>query len=204
MGEYEAALADFDRAIELAPDDAWAITRRGVVHWSLRKYAAALADLDRAIELDPDYKWGFAVRGFTYGALEQYSEALVDFDRAIELDPDEARFHYGRWLLHVATSVPEKAQVDLSQALRLARQAHEEHPQDPSKIFELALYYLAAEEIDEAERLCHKALEEPPSAYIIREAIFNLDIILRFFPDHAGALAMQDLLQEYLQEAVQR
>jgi tetratricopeptide (TPR) repeat protein len=201
MGEYIAALADFNRAIELNPNNAWAITRRGVIYWSLKQYPAALADLDQAIELEPNYAWGFAVRGFAYGVLGQYTEALADLDRAIELVPDKAGVHYGRGLLHLAMSVPDQAQADLSQAIRLARQAHKKDPQNPLKVLTLALYYLAAEEIEEVERLYHQALIGPPPASIIREAIFDLDVFLRFFPDHAQALAMRDLLQAHLQEA---
>ncbi|MFX1555421.1 MAG: tetratricopeptide repeat protein, partial [Promethearchaeota archaeon] len=203
MGEYIAALADFNRAIELNPNNAWAITRRGVIYWSLKQYPAALADLDQAIELEPNYAWGFAVRGLTYGVLGQYPAALADFDLAIKLDPDGAGFRYGRGLLHLAMSVPDHAQTDLSHAIRLARQAYEEDPQNSFGILELGLYYLAAEEIEEAERLYRQALVEPPSASIIREAIFDLDVFLRFFPDHARALTMRDLLQEHFQEAEQ-
>jgi tetratricopeptide (TPR) repeat protein len=203
MGEYKAALADFNRAIELNPNNAWAITRRGVIYWSLKQYPEALADLNQAIEFEPNYAWGFAVRGFTYGVLGQYPAALADLDRAIELVPNEAGVHYGRGLLHLAMSVPDQAEADLSQAIRLARQAYEKDPQNPLKVLTLALYYLAAGEIKEAERLYHQALIGPPSASIIREAVFNLDVFLRFFPDHAQALAMRDLLQEHLQEAEQ-
>ena len=47
------ALADFTRAIELDPNDAWAITSRGQTYQAMERYDDALADFTRAIELDP-------------------------------------------------------------------------------------------------------------------------------------------------------
>ena len=49
MGKYQEALADFDRAIELKPDDAWAIASRGETYRLMGRYEEALADFNRAI-----------------------------------------------------------------------------------------------------------------------------------------------------------
>jgi regulator of sirC expression with transglutaminase-like and TPR domain len=38
------ALADFNRAIELDPDDRWAIGRRGEIYREMDRYGEALAD----------------------------------------------------------------------------------------------------------------------------------------------------------------
>jgi tetratricopeptide (TPR) repeat protein/predicted aspartyl protease len=51
--DFEQALADFDRACELAPDNADYVYQRGIVHLELRQDALALADFDRAIKLKP-------------------------------------------------------------------------------------------------------------------------------------------------------
>ena len=66
MGRYEEALADFSRAIELDPGNAWAIAVRGETYREMERYEEALADLNRAIELDPGDGWAIAHRGETY------------------------------------------------------------------------------------------------------------------------------------------
>ena len=88
MGRHEEALADFSRAIELAPDRTWVITSRGDTYRQMGRYAEALADLSRAIELAPDYTWAITSRGDTYRQMGRYAEALADLSRAIDLDPD--------------------------------------------------------------------------------------------------------------------
>jgi tetratricopeptide (TPR) repeat protein len=66
QGNYQEALAVYQRAIELAPNDAWAIASRGQTYHQMGKYEDALADFNRAIELDPNYAWAIASRGETY------------------------------------------------------------------------------------------------------------------------------------------
>ncbi|MEV0592446.1 tetratricopeptide repeat protein, partial [Nonomuraea cavernae] len=88
--QEQRALGDFNRAIELAPDNVWTISRRGQTYCWIGRYSEALADFSRAIELDPADAWATAHRGETYRLVKRYDEALADFSRAIELDPADA------------------------------------------------------------------------------------------------------------------
>ncbi len=88
LDRYEEALADLDRAIELGPDDKYALTYRGEVRTWIGRHGEALADLDQAIALDPDYSRAPASRGETYQLMGRYDEAVTDLTRAIELNPD--------------------------------------------------------------------------------------------------------------------
>ncbi|MGK7907510.1 MAG: tetratricopeptide repeat protein, partial [Synechococcus sp.] len=65
-GRYEEALADYNRAIELNPDDAWAIGSRGQAYRAMERYDEALEDFTRALELDPSLDWVIDERGDTY------------------------------------------------------------------------------------------------------------------------------------------
>ncbi|MER3588248.1 MAG: hypothetical protein C4322_08615, partial [Mastigocladus sp. ERB_26_1] len=57
MQRYKQALKDFDCAIELNPNYAWALVTRGEVYLMLKRYNAALVDFNRAIELEPNNDW---------------------------------------------------------------------------------------------------------------------------------------------------
>ncbi len=52
LGELEAALAAYDRAIALEPEFAAAYANRGVLHDRAGRYRAAIADYERAAQLD--------------------------------------------------------------------------------------------------------------------------------------------------------
>ncbi len=53
--DYDKALADYNKAIELDPKFATAYYNRGFVDADKKDYDKALADYNKAIELDPKY-----------------------------------------------------------------------------------------------------------------------------------------------------
>ncbi|MYT55966.1 tetratricopeptide repeat protein, partial [Streptomyces sp. SID7834] len=61
-GRYEEALADYDRAVEMDPQYAWARAGRAQVHEAMGRHEEALADYDRALEIDPLYEWAVGSR----------------------------------------------------------------------------------------------------------------------------------------------
>ena len=87
MKAYEQAINDYNSAIELKPEYAWAYGSRGLTYHLLKDYRRAIADFDHAIELKPEYAWAYGSRGRAYHLLKDYQRAIADFDRAIELDP---------------------------------------------------------------------------------------------------------------------
>jgi tetratricopeptide (TPR) repeat protein len=90
LKQYNEALADLNRAVELNPGDAQAITSRSDTYQEMKRYDEALADFNRAIELNPCNAWAIAGRGTTYLEMKRYNEALADLNRALELDPGYA------------------------------------------------------------------------------------------------------------------
>jgi tetratricopeptide (TPR) repeat protein len=52
--DYDAAIADLNRACELAPTESSYFYQRGLAHWHKGQRDAALADFDQAIKLKPD------------------------------------------------------------------------------------------------------------------------------------------------------
>ena len=51
--DLDGALADFNRAIELKPDEAALYVNRGQVKWGQKDADGALADFNRAVDLKP-------------------------------------------------------------------------------------------------------------------------------------------------------
>ncbi|WP_223280102.1 tetratricopeptide repeat protein [Nostoc sp. PA-18-2419] len=202
MERYPQALEDFDRAIELNPKLHWAIALRGETYRLMERYPQALEDFDRAIELNPKYGSAIAHRGYTYLMLKLYNEALADFNRAIDLDSDSNWYLYNRALAYQALNQPDKAWADLALAIKLAKQDYEKDAKDWSNAFNLALYYLAAQYHQPAERLYIHVLSQGASSESIREAIQDLNDFLTVFPDHVQATSMRQLLQSFLTEVV--
>ena len=56
-GDYDRALADFNKAIELQPDLADAYNNRGLAYHIKRDYDRAIADLDKAHRMGGGLGW---------------------------------------------------------------------------------------------------------------------------------------------------
>ena len=97
LGDYVGAIADYDAAIRLNPNEADFYWSRGKANNGLKDYFAAIRDFDTAIRLNPDDFYAYSSRGGAKSSLGQYDAAIADFDTAIRLNPnyDFAYSHRG-------------------------------------------------------------------------------------------------------------
>lgn len=86
LGEWENAILDFNRVIEIEPN-AVVYNDRGLAYLLLEKYEKAIQDFDKAIELDPNYAKAYDNRGRAKHCLKRYDEAIQDYNKAVKLDP---------------------------------------------------------------------------------------------------------------------
>jgi tetratricopeptide (TPR) repeat protein len=82
LGHFDQAVADWNRSIDLDPNQADAFTARGSYYQSKNDTAKALADFERSLQLNPTVD-GYYQRGQMYAGLGQYDKAIEDYDRAI-------------------------------------------------------------------------------------------------------------------------
>ena len=86
--QYDLALKDLNRTIELKYDYAEALYNRGLCYYYLGKYDNAITDYDAAIKYDPQLAVAYFNRSGTYYALKKYDIALQDALKAKELGKD--------------------------------------------------------------------------------------------------------------------
>jgi len=84
-GEYDLAIADCNKAIELAPNFSDAYNNRGGAYLNLDQYERAIEDFSEAIRLNPQDGLAYANRAKAYTLLDMDTEAEQDASRAIEL-----------------------------------------------------------------------------------------------------------------------
>jgi tetratricopeptide (TPR) repeat protein len=89
LQQYDRAIADYTKALELKPDYAEAYNDRAFAYYLKGDFDRAITDYTRAINLRPNYPKAFNSRGVVYMAGGYgRSKSVPDFDRAIELKPD--------------------------------------------------------------------------------------------------------------------
>ena len=84
-GDYQEAIADYDRAIKLKPEYADVYYNRGNAYKNIEEYSKAIADYDRAIKLKPEYANAYNNRGNLHRILEDKQAAIRDYRKAAEL-----------------------------------------------------------------------------------------------------------------------
>lgn len=85
----DAALADFDRAVEIMPEMADVHLNRGAALLHLRHYSEARAAADQAIALSPEEPHkAYFIRGAANEELGELTAAYRDYQRAAELAPE--------------------------------------------------------------------------------------------------------------------
>ena len=85
LTDYQLILADLNKAIDLAPDFAYAYYNRGNVLSWLKDYRAAIVSYDEAIALEPSLAEAYYNRGLTYIFLGENARGVADLSKAGEL-----------------------------------------------------------------------------------------------------------------------
>jgi tetratricopeptide (TPR) repeat protein/predicted aspartyl protease len=88
--DFDAAIADFDRAIELDAADPENFYERGLALWQSGQPRRAFADFNKVIELEPDHAEALLARGTLRLRGGNDSAATADFQRALTLSPIES------------------------------------------------------------------------------------------------------------------
>jgi len=116
---FEAAIADFDKSIELGPEQSKKYYNRGIAKRNLKQYKNAIADYDKAIELSPEHSSTYNNRGNAKSDLKQYEDAIADYDKAIELSPKDAAAYNNRGRAKSALKQHKDAIDDYDKAIEL-------------------------------------------------------------------------------------
>ena len=82
-----AALADYDQAVALAPDQPDPYLNRGAALERLERWDDAIADYSRVLDINPDDAAAYNNRGNAKAGLGNWDAALEDYQQAVALDP---------------------------------------------------------------------------------------------------------------------
>ena len=118
-GEYDKAIIELTKAIELEPDNADAYTNLALSHFKNGDYENAVAAWTEVIKFNPDEAGPYYERGTSYFNLDQYELAIDDLSQAIDLDPTNADAYRVRGKSHAFMEDYEQAIADFSQTIEL-------------------------------------------------------------------------------------
>ncbi len=117
--DYDMALADFNKTIEMSDKYISAYLNRAKILYGKRKLDDALKDYNKVIELRPNAAEAYFNRGNLLMDSKRSEEGIKSFTKAIELDPDFLQVYLNRGHAFYRTKQYETAIADFSKAIAL-------------------------------------------------------------------------------------
>ena len=172
-GEYEEAIANYNMAIRLDPNNPETYHQRGLAKFQLERHEEATVDFDMALDINPDNAEVYYDRGLAKYRLGKNEEAIVDFDMALDINPDNAEVYSWRAMAKVHLGEPEEAIADFDMAINL--------------------------QPDYANDYSYRGIVKAQRGQV-EEAITDFDEAIRYDPNHAIAYFNRGLMKNNLQQ----
>jgi len=119
MGDSDAAIAAYDKALEYHPGSADIYIKRGDARFQKEEFSAALEDYNRALEINAALPIAYKNRGDVKFRLGDLMSAVEDYNEAILLDPDYYEAYDRRANVKLESKDLAGALQDLSKAIEI-------------------------------------------------------------------------------------
>ncbi len=96
LKDYEGAIADYTKAIEIQPNNEDAYHNRGIAKGYRKDYNGAIIDFTNVIRIDPNYELAYYNRGNAKDDLKDFNGAISDYNKAIKLNPNNSNTYNNR------------------------------------------------------------------------------------------------------------
>lgn len=94
--DYQGALQDINKGIEMYPKNGWAYYLRGNIKYALKDYSGAIQDYNKAIQLKPNSIVVHCDRGNAKKKLGDFTGAIEDYTTSIKIRPYHSEAYYNR------------------------------------------------------------------------------------------------------------
>ena len=165
--QFDLAIADYNTAIEIAPDDASPYVDRGNLYYRTNEIFKAISDFKKAIEIRPEHTGAHISLGVISQDSGDLAAAIKRFGMAIDIDNENSSAYLHRGIALVRMGKPASGVEDIERAIELGEKGAESY-----NARALAFYNLRS--FKSAEEDYKTAIEKDPS---YAEAYYNLALL---------------------------
>lgn len=94
-GNFDAAIAEYKKVVELKPDFPQAYNNLGVALKRKGELDQAAENFNKALERQPDFGAALSNRGWVFAEQNKWSDARRDFEQALKINPEDDGALYG-------------------------------------------------------------------------------------------------------------
>ncbi len=117
--EYDKAITELSKVIEVDPKNIEAYVKRGYAYNKKGDYDKALEDFNLAIEMDSKQANAYVNRGVSYYQKGDYGKAIADSEKYLELEPDGEVAGESRKLLKLSLDMKKRDKMFTAAGLLL-------------------------------------------------------------------------------------
>ncbi len=204
-GEYDLAVVNYSKAIDLNPKESSIYLSRGLVYYNRKFYDLAISDYGKVIEINPKEMMAYYYRGDSYEKLGDLQKAADDYKKVLELDStnETAKANVQRLEAELAKNKPKETVVpaatkDEPSRERVTNSESTEPPKTP-EFAELGSL------IGFAVKIAQPAYpQQARNVYLGGEVIVNITIDEQGTPISVKAVTGPSILRTVSEEAARR
>lgn len=118
-GNFEKAVEEFQKAINLLPNYADAYHNMGTAYYQLNKFDLALASYERAIYFNPNLWQSYQNIGAIYFTKGNFINAERYYVKALEINPQNVILHIAMGIINMQGGKKDSARVYFENALKI-------------------------------------------------------------------------------------
>jgi tetratricopeptide (TPR) repeat protein len=119
QGDFDKAIDNFTKTIEINPNDADAYYNRGIAYGKKGEFDKAIVDFTKAIEINPKYADAYNNRGMAYRKKGELDKAIADYTKTIEINSNDADAYNNRGIAYGKKGEDDKALADFTKAIEI-------------------------------------------------------------------------------------
>jgi len=128
-GEYDEAIRDYSRAIELKPNDADYFNNRGLCYKRIGNNLQAISDFNRATAIDPGSVDAYFNLGYLYALKGDFPSAIKAYNEVLRLDSRDYETYFNLALIYHRNLKNEKeARKQYEKFLRFFKESATQAP----------------------------------------------------------------------------
>jgi tetratricopeptide (TPR) repeat protein len=118
-GNYDLAISDYTKAIELEPNESEGYILRGMEYRMKGDLDQALIDFDSAIRIDPKAEPAYMGRGNVLLHKREYDKAIINYNKVLQLNPNSKDAYQFRGLTYAEMGSYDFAINDYDAAIKI-------------------------------------------------------------------------------------
>jgi Flp pilus assembly protein TadD len=125
LGKTELAAAEFEKEMQIAPNNPWAYKELSTIKWDQGDLRGAIAILEKGNAANPDTADLLAALGRGYLQVAEAVRAVDLLKRAVALDPKNSSYHYELGRAYLKTGHKAEANEEMALARSLLNEGFE-------------------------------------------------------------------------------